>query len=129
MPTDVRALEHVVEVAKHWTLARFSVAQTTDFALAPHRFELCGGAVRRHAVPPQSPEGQSPFDAVHRSKRPTAWAHSAVLTVLADSDAGTVEYEQEVVEILAMDDSEVFAEFAYVIRICGLPPCLGPFRS
>jgi len=50
-----------------------------------------------------------------------------VITVLADSEGGTVQYEQEVVEILAMDDSDVLAEFAFVVRICGLPPCLGPF--
>jgi hypothetical protein len=129
VPTDLEALEQVVRTAKQWTLARFALAQSTDFALAAHRFEACGGAVRRHAISPQSPEGQSPFDAVQRARRPTAWAHPAVVTVLSDSDAGTIEYEQEVVEILAMDDSDVLAEFAYVIRIGGLPPCLGPFRT
>jgi hypothetical protein len=129
MRTDVSALEHVVQVAKQWTLARFGLARTADFALSPHRFELWDRTVRRRAVPPQSPEGRSPLDVVLRSERPTAWAHSAVLTVLFDSDGGTVGYEQEVVEILAMDDTELSAEFAYVIRTPGFPPCLGPFQS
>jgi hypothetical protein len=129
MPTHLETLEPLVEAAKQWTLARFAAAQTSDFTLLPHRFELCGGAVRRHAVSPDSAEGRSPFDAVHRAKQPTAWAHGAVLTVLSDSDTSTVEREQEVVEILAMNDCDVLAEFAYVIRIDGLPPCLGPFRS
>ena len=129
MPSSVGALKYVVELAKDWTTARFTAAQTSDFALSPHRFELCGAAVRRHAIPSDSPEGRSPFDAVGRTQHPTAWAHSAVITVLADSEGGTVQYEQEVVEILAMDDSDVLAEFAFVVRICGLPPCLGPFWS
>jgi hypothetical protein len=51
------------------------------------------------------------------------------VTLLADSDTGTVEFEQEMVEILAMDGEMVLAEAAAVIRIAGLPPCLGPFHS
>lgn len=127
MQTRSGTLEQVVQLAKQWTLAQFAAARSTGFALAPYRFELCGGEVRRHALPPKSPEGQSPFDVVQRTDRPTVWAHSAVLTVLSDSDTGTDEHEQEVVEILAMDGSDAFAEFAYVIRIPGFPPRLGPF--
>jgi hypothetical protein len=120
-------LEYVVAVAKDWTLARFAAAQTADFTLLPHRFELCGAAVRRQAISSGSREAQSPLDAVRRARQPTAWAHSAVATMLADSTAGTEQYEQEVVEILAMEGSEVLAECAFVVRIDGLPPCLGPF--
>jgi hypothetical protein len=48
--------------------------------------------------------------------------------LLADSRSGTVEFEQEMVEILAMDGETVLAEAAAVIRIPGLAPCLGPFH-
>ena len=129
MRSPVRTLEYVVEVAKDWTVACFTAAQASDFALAPHRFELQGAAVRRHAISPDSPEGRSPLDSVRSARLPTAWAHEAALTVLADTDTGTEQYEQEVVEILAMEDAEVLAECAVVVRIDGLPPCLGAFWS
>jgi len=129
MPSGVSTLEYVVEVAKDWTLARFAAAQADDFVLAPHRFELCGNTVHRHAIPPRSAEGRSPFDAVRRTRQPTAWSHSAFLSVLAGSDSDPVHYEQEIVEILALDDDDVLAECAFVVRIEGFPPCLGPFWS
>jgi hypothetical protein len=129
MPSSLGTLEYVVEVAKDWTIARFAAAQTSDFELSPHRFELCGAEIRRQAIPSDSPEAYSPFDAVQRAQQPTVWTHGAVMTVLADSATGTVHYEQEVVELLAMDDSDVLAEFAFVVRIPGVPPCLGPFWS
>jgi hypothetical protein len=50
------------------------------------------------------------------------------VTFLADSEASTVEFDQEMVEILAMEDEMVLAEVAAVIRIPGLAPCLGPFH-
>jgi hypothetical protein len=120
-------LECVLDVAKDWTCARFAAAQTADYVLETHRFELVGGAVRRRSVPPASLEGQSPFDAVQRARRPTAWAHGTSLTLLADFEAGTDQYEQEAVEILAMEGIDVLVECAFVVRIAGLPPCLGPF--
>jgi hypothetical protein len=129
MPSRVGTLEYIVEVAKDWAEARFAAAETSDFALAPHRFELWGAAIRRHAISPDSPEGRSPLDAVRRAREPTAWAHNAVLTMLADTETGTDQYEQEVVEVLAMEEAEVLAECAFVIRIEGFPPCLGPFWS
>jgi hypothetical protein len=129
MPSPLGTLEHVVEVAKDWTVARFAAAQTSDFTLAPQRFELRGGAVRRSEISPTSSEGQSPLDAVRRTRQPTAWAHGTVLTVLADTETGTDQYEQEVVEVLAMENEEIVAQCAYVVRIDGLPPCLGPFWS
>jgi hypothetical protein len=129
VPSELGTLEYVVEVAKDWAVARFADAQSSDFALEPRRFELRGAAVRRYPVPPESPEGRSPFDAVRWARRPTAWAHGAVLTLIADTETGTDHYEQEVVEILAMEKTEVVAECACVIRIDGVPPCLGPFWS
>ena len=104
-----------------------SAAQTDDFTLPPHRFELFGAAVHHRAVPPASLEAQSPFDAVPRVGHPTAWTHGTVLTLLADSAAGTAQYDQEAVEILAMEGTDVLVECAFVVRIIGLPPCLGPF--
>ena len=127
MQPHLGTLEYVVEVAKDWTRARFAAAEAADFVLPPHRFELLGAAVRRRSVSPASPEGRSPFDAVQRALRPTAWAHGTTLTLLADSEAGTDQYDQEAVEILAMEGTDVLVECAFVVRIAGLPPCLGPF--
>jgi hypothetical protein len=127
MQPHVGTLEYVVEVAKDWTRARFASAQTPDFALPPHRFELFGAAVRRRAVSPASLEGQSPFDAIRQSPHPVAWTHSTTVTLLADSDAGTAEYDREAVEILAMEGTDVLVECAFVVRVSGLPPCLGAF--
>jgi hypothetical protein len=54
---------------------------------------------------------------VARVTTPTVWSHSAIVTVLADSEDDTLEFEQEVVEILAMDGDAVLAEAAVVIRV------------
>jgi hypothetical protein len=129
MPSRIATIEYLVEVAKDWTLARFTAAESSEFVLGPHRFELSGGGVRRHALAPESPEAASPFNAIRRAPTPTAWSHSTVVTLLADSDTGTVEFEQEMIEVLAMEGETVLAEAAAVIRIPGLPPCLGPFHS
>ena len=128
-PPRIATIEYLVEVAKDWTLARFAAAQSSEFVLGPHRFALRDGGVRWHALAPDSPEAASPFDAVRRAPAPTVWSHSTLVTLLADSDTGTVEFEQEMVEILAMEGEMVLAEAAAVIRIAGLPPCLGPFQS
>lgn len=126
-PASVATMEYLVEVAKDWALAHFSGAQSSEFELVPHRFELSGTAIRRRPVAVGTPEASSPLDAVSRVRRPTAWAHSAVAIVFADSDTETTAFEQEVVEILATDGHQVMAEAASVIRISGLPPCLGRF--
>ena len=129
MPPRIATVEYLVEVAKGWTLARFAAAESNEFVLGPHRFELRGAGVRRQKLEPDSLEATSPIDAVRRTPIPTAWAHSTLVTLLADVDTGTVEFEQEMVEILAMDGEMVLAEAAAVIRIAGFPPCLGPFHS
>jgi hypothetical protein len=128
-PAELASLEYVVEVAKDWTEARFDAAQHSDFVLAPHRFELYDHTVRRSVVMANSAEARSPFDAVRVAAQPTAWTHSALLTVLLDTEDGTVAREQEVIEILAMDESNVLAEMAFIVRIRDMPPCLGRFTS
>jgi hypothetical protein len=128
MPPVIATVEYLVEVAKDWTLARFAAAESSEFVLGPHRFELAGAGVRRHALAPDSPEAASPLGAVQRTPTPTAWLHSTLVTLLADSDTGTLAFEQEMVEILAMEGETVLAEAAVVIRIPGLAPCLGPFH-
>jgi hypothetical protein len=128
-PPRLATIEYLVEVAKDWTLARFAAAEHSEFVLDPHRFELWGVHVRRHALAPDSREAVCPLDAIRRAPRPIVWSHSTLVTLLADSHAGTVEFEQEMVEILAMDGETVLAEAAAVIRIPGLAPCLGRFRG
>jgi hypothetical protein len=48
--------------------------------------------------------------------------------ILIDTEWGTVGYEQEIVEVLALDGDDVLAEAAFVARAPGLPPCLGRFQ-
>jgi hypothetical protein len=57
------------------------------------------------------------------------WSHSTVVTLLADAGADTLEFEQEVIEILAMEGEAVLAEAAAVVRVPGLGVCLGPFHG
>jgi hypothetical protein len=90
---------------------------------------LHGARVRRRALAPGCHEAASPLDAIRRAPTPTVWTHSTLVTLLTESASRTVEFEQEMVEILAMDGATVFAEAAAVIRIPGLAPCLGRFHS
>jgi hypothetical protein len=128
-PSRIATIEYLVEVVKDWTLARFAAAETSEFVLVPHRFELRGARVRRRALAPGCREAASPLDAIRRAPIPTVWTHSTLVTLLAESASRTVEFEREMVEILAMDGATVFAEAAAVIRIPGLAPCLGRFHS
>jgi predicted NAD-dependent protein-ADP-ribosyltransferase YbiA (DUF1768 family) len=129
IPIDTLTVESLVEAAKGWTLARFASAEGSEFVLPPHRFELRDAGVRRFALAPRSPEAASPLDAVARVSVPTAWSHSTLVTLLADSETGTFEFEQEMVEILVMDGEAVLVEAAPVIRIPGFAPFLGPFHG
>jgi hypothetical protein len=129
VPPAVATAEYLLEVAKDWTLACFAAAQGSDFVLAPQRFELHDAGVRRCVLAPGSPEAVSPLDAIARVPTPTVWSRSTLVTLLADSDTGTVQFEQEMVEILAMEDEAVQAEAAAVVRIPGHAPCLGPFSG
>ena len=120
-------LDYLAEVAKDWAASRFAAAQDSDFALTPHRFEFQGSTVRRRRVPPDSREAADPLGAVGRPHQPVAWAHGETLTLVADLPSGSVAYDQEIVEILGAKGDEVVAAAASVVRIPGLPPCLGRF--
>jgi hypothetical protein len=127
-PPPTATIEYLVGVAKDWTQARSAAAQSSDFVFAAHRFELTEDGFRRVCLPEDSPEANGPLDAVPRVSTPTVWSHSTTVTVLADSDADTLEFEEEVVEILAMEGDAVRAEAAAVMRVPGLGICLRPFR-
>jgi hypothetical protein len=129
MPSQLASVEYVLEVAKDWAVAAFAAAQDSDFSLTPQRFELDTLGVRRTALPDDSPEALSPLEALLDPPRPTAWIHPTQLTILSDIDEATIAHEQEVVEVLAMDDYEIVAEVAFVVRIPSVPPCLGRFSS
>ena len=47
---------------------------------------------------------------------------------LFETSTGTVGYEQEIVEVLAVDGGELLAEAALVACALGLPLCLGGFQ-
>jgi hypothetical protein len=126
-PRRLSTLDYLVEVAKDWALSRFAAAESSDFALASHRFELDGHTVRRSPVPRRSREAANPLQSVGRSAHPIAWARSDVATFLADTESGTLEFEQEIVEILGAEGDDVLAAAAHVVRIPGFPPCLGGF--
>lgn len=128
-PPLLGTLDYLAEVAKDWALQRFASAQRGDFALPPHRFELHGNRVRRRRIRSRSPEAASPLALARDPTRPTAWCHSATITLLTDTETGTVAFEQEIVEVLVSDGDEIIAEVAFVARIPGFPPCLGRFRS
>jgi hypothetical protein len=126
---NTSTVEQLVAVAKEWTVARFAAAPSSRFALCAHRFEASGTGFRRSALAEGCAEANGPCDVVARVTTPTVWSHSAIVTVLADSGQDTLEFEQEVVEILAMDGEAVLAEAAAVIRVPGLGVCLGPFHG
>jgi hypothetical protein len=129
-PRHLWTLDYLAEVAKDWALSSFAMAEHDDFALVHHRFELDGHTVRRRRIPRRSQEAADPLQAIRRTCRPVAWARSDVVTLLADCDSGTVEYEQEIVEVLAVDElGEIVVEAAFVVRIPGFPPCLGSFSD
>src|ERR1700761_9263146 len=99
-PPLVGTLDYLSEVAKDWARERFATAQRGDFALPPHYFELRGDRVRRRRIRSLPLEAGSPLTSARASTRPTAWCHSATLTVLIDSETETVALEQEIVEVL-----------------------------
>jgi hypothetical protein len=124
---NTATVEHLVAVAKEWTLARFAAAQSSRFVLSAQRFEPAETGFRRFPLAERCAEAAGPCDVVARVTTPTVWSHTAIVTVLADSEQDTLEFEQEVIEILAMDGDAVLAEAATVIRVPGLGVCLGPF--
>ena len=123
------SLDYLAEVAKDWARYRFGTARRSDFTLAPCRFDLHPQGVRRRRVPPNSPEAESPLSVAEQVTHPTAWCRADVTIRLVDTPTGTLGYEQEIVEVLAVDGDEVLAEAALVARAPGLPPCLGGFQQ
>jgi hypothetical protein len=126
-PPHLWTLDYLAQVAKDWVLSSFSAAEDSHFVLTPHRFELDGHTVRRRPVGRRSREAADPLHAVSREHDAVAWARSDVVSLLLDAGSGSVEYEQEIVEVLGVDHDDVLAQAACVIRIPGFPPCLGPF--
>jgi hypothetical protein len=128
MPPLLGSLEYLAEVAKDWARHRFANANRSDFTLAPSRFDLHRHGVRHRRVVSGSAEAESPLAVAEQTRRPTAWCRSDLTMVLIDTETGTVGYEQEIVEVLAVDGDDVLAEAAFVVRAPGLPPCLGGFQ-
>ena len=127
--SDLNTLGYLAEVAKDWVTSSFAATEDSDFALAPHRFELTGSTVRRRSLPAGAAEATDPLPWTDPVDGAVAWARSENVTLLLDSGGATVAVEQEIVEILAVDGDEVLAEAACVVRITDLPPCLGRFWS
>ena len=127
--SDLNTLGYLTEVAKDWVTNCFAATQDSNFALAPHRFELTDSTVRRHSLPARSPEATDPLPSFDAIDGAVAWARQQTMTVLVDSDCDTFAIQQEIVEILAVDGDEIAAEAACVVRITDLPPCLGRFWS
>lgn len=116
-------LLYLAEVARDWVVSSFAAAEDGDFALVPHRFELDGHTVRRRPVR----EATHPLESLERPRAPVAWAWTDVVTRSLDVDGERVDLEQEIVEIVGTEDEDIVAEAALVVRIPGVPPCLGPF--
>jgi len=128
MPPLLGSLDYLAEVAKDWARHRFAAANRSDFTLPPSRFDLHRHGVRRHRVASGSAEAQSPLAVAEQTSRPTAWCRGDLTMILIDTETGTVAYEQEIVEVLAVDGDDLLAEAAFVARAPGLPPCLGRFQ-
>ena len=126
-PPRLAALDYLAEVAKDWAVTSFAAAANDKFVLAPHRFEFDGSNVLRHRLPRRSREAADPLGFVGRPRNPMAWARSETATLFADSTSGSVAYQQEIVEIVGVEDDDLVAEAACVVRIRDLPPCLGRF--
>jgi hypothetical protein len=120
-------LDYLAEVAKDWTLSCFSTAESSDYEFIGHRFWLEGHTVRRRRISRRSREAANPLQTAGATSEAVVWARSDVITVLADSESGTVEFQQEMVEILGVEADEILADVALVVRIPGFPPCLGAF--
>ncbi len=123
-------LDYLAAVAKDWAMTSFATAEAGEFTLTAHRFSMDGSTVRRRRLPRQSREAANPLACAGNRRTPTAWARGDTVTLLADcGDGESVAYKQEIVEIIGVEEEDVVAEAAIVVRIPGLPPCLGPFWS
>lgn len=127
-PPLVGTLDYLAEVAKDWARYRFATAKRGDFTLAPCRFDLHRNGARRRQLQPASPEAESPLAVAEYMRQPAAWCRPDVILVLIDTETETLSYEQEIVEVLAVDGDELLVEAALVARMPGFPPCLGGFQ-
>jgi hypothetical protein len=59
----------------------------------------------------------------------TAWVRGDTVTVVVAFTLRTGRIPPEVVEVLGVEDTDVVAELAPVVRISGVPRCLGSFRA
>jgi hypothetical protein len=107
----------------------FTRYESSRFVCIAHRFESAEAGFSRVALAAGCAEARGPCDAVTGVPTPTVWAHSTVVTLLAGAATDTIAFEQEVIEILAMDGEAVLAEAAAVIRVPGVGVCLGPFHG
>ena len=57
----IAEIEYLVEIAKDWTVGCFASAQSSEFTVATHRFELTDVGVQLRRVRPGSPEAGSPL--------------------------------------------------------------------
>ena len=125
--TSAATLDDLAEVVKDWVVGTFATAHDPGFALRPQRFELDGPSVRRRRLPRRSREAGDPLASAGRPTDPVAWARCILVVLLADSPSGPIAYDQEIVEVLAAHGDEVQAQAAHVVRVDGLPPCIGRF--
>ena len=106
----------------------FAAAKDSEFTFTAQRFSMDGSTVRRRRVPRQSPEAADPLTFARKRQTPAAWARSDTVVLIIDCEDGeSVAYQQEIVEIIGVEEDDVLAEAAMVVRIPSLPPCLGRF--
>ena len=127
-PPFLGTLDYLAEVAKDWARERFATAHAETSRSRP---TALSSAATGCAVADSLTLARSglPTTSARATTRPTAWCRSATLTLLNDTETGTVALEHELVEVLVTDGEEIIAEAACVARIPGFPPCLGRFRS
>jgi hypothetical protein len=101
-PSRPATLEYLIATAKDCTRALLASAERSDFALPTHRFEW---AMRESAASGSghAPERLPPVGCRPRESLRGRVVRGVLVTVLADSDLGTPEFEQELVEILTME--------------------------
>jgi hypothetical protein len=118
----------VAEAAQEYATDCFASTADHDFRLSAAVFECCGGVIRRvdyWSLPEE--------DVLHNecgADGYTAWVMNATVPAqMVDDDGDVHAFEHEVVEIFAISDTGgLLIGEAAVVRVAGLPPCLGPFR-
>lgn len=91
----------------HASVARVGTAQRLRRSRRIASNGRCGSPPR--PAPGTRPRGFLPFGCRHCE---AVWSKAVLVTALADSNTGTLEFEQELVEILTMEGDAVAAEAA-----------------